>query len=197
MKYYIVDAFTDKLFGGNQAGVCVPDAPIDAELMQNIAIENNFSETAFLVNKGPGDYDLRWFTPGGEIDFSVAESEMVPGRAFRRVVNMKVDQPVPARQQEGHVLLPGGLGVADVPGEAEAGAFQEQRDRFLLITAESVGVLHGDHERRAADPFPAQVAETAAVFQIAVFIPLVHLYFPVRQGDMDSMVHVHVDCQRL
>ena len=69
MKYYIVDAFSDHLFGGNQAGVCVLDAPIDAGLMQNIAIENNFSETAFLVNKGPGDYDLRWFTPGGEIDF--------------------------------------------------------------------------------------------------------------------------------
>lgn len=69
MKYYIVDAFAEKLFAGNQAGVCVLDAPIDAELMQNIAIENNFSETAFLVNKAPGEYDLRWFTPGGEINF--------------------------------------------------------------------------------------------------------------------------------
>ncbi len=69
MKYYIVDAFAEKMFGGNQAGVCVLEAPIDAELMQNIAIENNFSETAFLVNRSPGRYDLRWFTPGGEIDF--------------------------------------------------------------------------------------------------------------------------------
>jgi PhzF family phenazine biosynthesis protein len=68
MKYYIVDAFSDKLFGGNQAGVCVLDAPIEEELMQNIAIENNFSETAFLI-KREGYYDLRWFTPGGEIDF--------------------------------------------------------------------------------------------------------------------------------
>lgn len=68
MKYYIVDAFSDKLFGGNQAGVCVLDHPISAPLMQNIAIENKFSETAFLV-KREGYYDLRWFTPGGEIDF--------------------------------------------------------------------------------------------------------------------------------
>lgn len=68
MKYYIVDAFSDRLFGGNQAGVCVLDAPIDEGLMQNIAIENNFSETAFLI-KRDGYYDLRWFTPGGEIDF--------------------------------------------------------------------------------------------------------------------------------
>ena len=69
MDYYIVDAFAEKMFGGNQAGVCVLEAPIEADLMQNIAIENNFSETAFLVNKGPGHYDLRWFTPGGEINF--------------------------------------------------------------------------------------------------------------------------------
>lgn len=68
MKYYVVDAFSDRLFGGNQAGVCVLDSPIEEELMQNIAIENNFSETAFLV-KREGYYDLRWFTPGGEIDF--------------------------------------------------------------------------------------------------------------------------------
>jgi PhzF family phenazine biosynthesis protein len=68
MKYYIIDAFSDRLFGGNQAGVCVLDDPISADLMQNIAIENKFSETAFLV-KREGYYDLRWFTPGGEIDF--------------------------------------------------------------------------------------------------------------------------------
>ncbi|HCU08284.1 MAG TPA: phenazine biosynthesis protein, partial [Clostridiales bacterium] len=45
MKYYIIDAFSDRLFGGNQAGVCVLDDPISADLMQNIAIENKFSET--------------------------------------------------------------------------------------------------------------------------------------------------------
>ena len=68
MKYYIVDAFSDKLFGGNQAGVCVLEHLVSAKLMQNIAIEYNFSETAFLVRRD-GYYDLRWFTPGGEIDF--------------------------------------------------------------------------------------------------------------------------------
>ena len=68
MKQYIVDAFTDKVFGGNQAAVCVPDEWPSDELMHNIAIENNFSETAFAVKEGD-DYHLRWFTPGGEIDF--------------------------------------------------------------------------------------------------------------------------------
>ncbi len=68
MKQYIVDAFTDEIFKGNQAAVCVLDRWIPDELMQNIAKENNFSETAFTVKEGQG-YRLRWFTPGGEIDF--------------------------------------------------------------------------------------------------------------------------------
>lgn len=67
IKQYIVDAFTDKLFSGNQAAVCLPDEALSPELMQKIAVENNFSETAFAVKSNDG-YDLRWFTPGGEID---------------------------------------------------------------------------------------------------------------------------------
>ena len=68
MKQYIVDAFTDKLFAGNQAAVCVMDKWIPDELMQSIAKENNLSETAFTVKEGDA-YHLRWFTPRGEIDF--------------------------------------------------------------------------------------------------------------------------------
>lgn len=68
MKQYIVDAFTDKLFAGNQAAVCVMDEWIPDELMQSIAKENNLSETAFTVKEGEV-YHLRWFTPAGEIDF--------------------------------------------------------------------------------------------------------------------------------
>lgn len=67
MKQYIVDAFTDHVFAGNQAAVCVLDHWLDEELMMNITKENNFSETAFTVKKD-GYYDLRWFTPGGEIN---------------------------------------------------------------------------------------------------------------------------------
>lgn len=67
MRYYIVDAFTDRLFGGNQAGVCLLDEPVDASLMQDIASENNLAETAFVI-KNRTDYYLRWFTPATEID---------------------------------------------------------------------------------------------------------------------------------
>ena len=67
MKQYVVDAFTDKVFAGNPAAVCVMDKWLDDELMQKIAIENNLSETAFCVKDG-GSYRLRWFTPGGEVE---------------------------------------------------------------------------------------------------------------------------------
>lgn len=67
MKQYIVDAFSDKVFKGNQAAVCIMDEWIPEELMMNITLENNFSETAFAVREGDR-YRLRWFTPGGEID---------------------------------------------------------------------------------------------------------------------------------
>lgn len=67
MKYYVVDVFTDKNFGGNPAGVCLLDAWLPDDTLQNIAMENNLSETAFLVKHGD-DYDLRWFTPEIEID---------------------------------------------------------------------------------------------------------------------------------
>ena len=69
MKQYVVDAFTEHLFSGNQAAVCLPERWPSDELMQKIAIENNFSETAFAVREEDGAYRLRWFTPGGEIDF--------------------------------------------------------------------------------------------------------------------------------
>jgi PhzF family phenazine biosynthesis protein len=67
MKQYVVDAFTDQVFHGNQAAVCVLDKWLPEELMMNITRENNFSETAFTVKEGE-KWHLRWFTPGGEID---------------------------------------------------------------------------------------------------------------------------------
>ena len=67
MKQYVVDAFTDKVFHGNQAAVCVLDNWLSEDLMMDITRENNFSETAFTVKEGE-KWHLRWFTPGGEID---------------------------------------------------------------------------------------------------------------------------------
>lgn len=67
LEIFQVDAFTAKPFGGNPAAVVPLEAWLSAELMQNIAFENNLSETAFFVREHDG-YGLRWFTPTFEID---------------------------------------------------------------------------------------------------------------------------------
>jgi PhzF family phenazine biosynthesis protein len=63
-----VDAFTGTAFGGNPAAVCLLDGPADAAWMQSVAAEMNLSETAFLVPRSSGCFDLRWFTPAVEVD---------------------------------------------------------------------------------------------------------------------------------
>ena len=67
LKQYVVDAFTDRVFSGNPAAVCVMDSWLPEDTMMAITRENNLSETAFAVADGD-KYRLRWFTPGGEID---------------------------------------------------------------------------------------------------------------------------------
>lgn len=64
---YQVDAFAESMFKGNPAAVVVLDEWLPNELMQNIAMENNLSETAFIVPRGDY-YDITWFTPMSEID---------------------------------------------------------------------------------------------------------------------------------
>jgi len=67
IKIYQVDAFTDKLFSGNPAAVCILDAWLSDELMHAIGNENNLAETAFVVPNGQ-DFEIRWFTPTVEVD---------------------------------------------------------------------------------------------------------------------------------
>ena len=67
MKQYIVDAFTDKPFSGNPAAVCVMESWPPEKSMMKLAMENNLSETAFIVKEDQG-YHLRWFTPGTEVE---------------------------------------------------------------------------------------------------------------------------------
>lgn len=66
IKLFQVDAFTDKPFKGNPAAVCLIDEELPDALLQNIAAENNLSETAFVL-KQPDGFNLRWFTPTVEI----------------------------------------------------------------------------------------------------------------------------------
>ena len=68
LRLYQVDAFTDKLFGGNPAAVVPLREWLPEATMQAVARENNLSETAFFVPRENGEFDLRWFTPAVEVD---------------------------------------------------------------------------------------------------------------------------------
>ena len=86
-----VDAFTDVAFRGNPAAVCLLDTAADDGWMQSVATEMNISETAFVVGRADGDFDLRWFTPSREIELcghaTLASAHVLfaAGRAAERV----------------------------------------------------------------------------------------------------------------
>jgi PhzF family phenazine biosynthesis protein len=67
IEFFHVDAFTDQVFKGNPAGVCLLDTWLPSDLMQKIAFEINLSETAFVVSEG-SHFGIRWFTPEIEVD---------------------------------------------------------------------------------------------------------------------------------
>lgn len=69
MILYQVDAFSSDVFGGNPAAVMKLETFPSEDMMQNIAMENNLSETAYVIPRADGHYDLRWFTPTVEIAF--------------------------------------------------------------------------------------------------------------------------------
>lgn len=69
MKMYQVDAFSQSLFKGNSAAVLVTEEWLEDALMQNIALENNLAETAFVTIIDEHNYAIRWFTPSVEVDF--------------------------------------------------------------------------------------------------------------------------------
>jgi len=67
LQIYQIDAFAKKVFEGNPAAVVPLDTWLDDQILQNIAKENNLSETAFFVKRDES-YELRWFTPLAEVD---------------------------------------------------------------------------------------------------------------------------------
>lgn len=71
MKFYIIDAFTDSIFGGNPAGVVILPEGVDfpsEEICIKTAAEMRYSETAFIKNLGKGEFNIRYFTPVAEVE---------------------------------------------------------------------------------------------------------------------------------
>jgi PhzF family phenazine biosynthesis protein len=153
IRMYQVDAFTEKLFGGNPAAVCPLDAWPSDETMQKIALENNLSETAFFVKEGDR-FRLRWFTPAVEVEmcghatlatgFVLFEVEgfAAPAIEFetrsglltvrrdgpRLTLNFPADRPVPAD-------LPAGM--VEALGARPVEAYKGRTDYMLVYGSEA------------------------------------------------------------
>lgn len=89
LAIYQIDAFAQRTFEGNPAAVCPLQAWLPDEMLQRIALENNLSETAYIVKEG-NNYAIRWFTPVLEVDLcghATLASAYVIFNILGRVVN--------------------------------------------------------------------------------------------------------------
>ncbi|WP_417449739.1 PhzF family phenazine biosynthesis protein [Kordiimonas sp.] len=152
ISFYQVDAFTSRPFTGNPAAVCPLPEFLADDLMQAIAAENNLAETAYIVRRAGGHYDLRWFTPTVEVEicghatlasahvvFTHLEPDLEDVQFETRSGTMAV-----TRQVDGKLCLdfpnylplpfslPTGLGVA-MGREPDAVLKSEAGDRDLLL----------------------------------------------------------------
>jgi PhzF family phenazine biosynthesis protein len=95
MRILVVDAFTDRPFGGNPAGVCLLDGPADPAWMQRLAAEMKHSETAFPrpIDAPDADFELRWFTPEVEVTLC-GHATLATAHALYETGTVPADRPI-------------------------------------------------------------------------------------------------------
>lgn len=166
IPFHQVDAFTATPLRGNPAAICPLEAWLPDETLQAIAIENNLSETAYLVPRtAPGEFDLRWFTPVSEVDLcghaTLASAAVVLTPGLDQVIFHTRSGPLTVRRAGlgyrmdfpatfGEVIeAPAGLAAA-LPGCAVEEVYQA---RDLIVRLGSAADV-----RAAAPDFAAVVA---------------------------------------
>ncbi len=97
-----VDAFASEPFRGNPAAVCLLPEPADAVWMQQVAREMNLSETAFLVRRHDGTFDLRWFTPSVEVDLC-GHATLASAHVLWESGHLAPDAPAVFHTRSGHL----------------------------------------------------------------------------------------------
>jgi PhzF family phenazine biosynthesis protein len=90
---YLVDAFTDRPFTGNPAGVCFPEGVADERWMQQVASEMNQAETAFAIPRPDGSWRLRWFTPTMEVDLC-GHATLATAHTLWQIGRATVNKPI-------------------------------------------------------------------------------------------------------
>jgi predicted PhzF superfamily epimerase YddE/YHI9/SAM-dependent methyltransferase len=163
-----LDAFADAPFTGNAAAVCVLEEALPEARMQAIAIENNLSETAFLVRERDG-FQIRWFTPGAEIDLcghaTLASAHVVfeqLGWPHPQVVFSSRSGPLAARRERA------GRYVLDFPARP-AHAVEWPQGLSDALGGNPMGIARADYylvEYASADEIAALRPDFAALARI-------------------------------
>lgn len=155
-----VDAFTDRVFGGNPAAICPLEAWLPDATLLAIAAENNLSETAFLVPDGDG-FAIRWFTPTVEVDLCghatlasahVVFRHLVPGA--ESVTFRSQSGPLVVTRRDGGLIsmrFPRRPGAAAAPPAAVLRAVGRTPDETFLAR-DYMAVLSTEAEVRALAP---------------------------------------------
>ncbi|HEY0077858.1 MAG TPA: PhzF family phenazine biosynthesis protein [Pyrinomonadaceae bacterium] len=159
IPFYQIDAFTERAFGGNPAGVCPLESWLPDETMQSIALENNLSETAFFVRRGE-EFDLRWFTPTVEVNLC-GHATLASGFVLYRFlgytqasIRFQTKSGLLTVEREGDLLamnFPAWPPQAcDAPRELLEGLGKEPRE--VLRTRDYVAVYDSESDIRALAP---------------------------------------------
>lgn len=203
LPIYQIDAFTNKVFKGNYAAVVPLERWLPDSMMQEIATENNLSETAFFVRNGDGAFDIRWFSPLTEIAFcghaTLASAYVIfekfvdleaiefvakaVGRlTVRRMHDGLIEMSFPQRRPERPSEIPGSLiqGLSIPPREV------------LKNQQAYVAIYETEHEVRSVVP-QLNLLSTLAPLDVVVTAPgddhdFVSRYFwPANGGDEDPV----------
>ncbi len=165
LPIYVVDAFADARFGGNPAAVCPLETWLPDQVMQNIAAENNLSETAFFV-RGEEAYDLRWFTPAREVDIcghatlgsAYVISTYLDPEARRMVFRTRSGELIVTREGERLTLDFPAAPPAPVERAAEVEAALGIAPQAVLAAVKGMAVLESEAQVLAAEPDLQKVA---------------------------------------
>ena len=150
LPLYQVDAFTNRPFAGNPAAVCPLEGPLPEGLMQDIAAENNLSETAFFHRQGDA-WSLRWFTPTVEVELC--------GHATLAAAHVIMTELEPARGEVVFRTRSGSLGVRRDGAGAEAFYEMDFPARALRCRARA----RCSHGAPALGARPVEVGRAAGV----------------------------------
>lgn len=157
-KIYQIDAFTKQTFKGNPAAVCVLENWLSEEKMQTIAMENNLSETAFVLPMGD-EYEIRWFTPEMEVDLC-GHATLASAHVLYNFYNHKKNEIVFQSRKKGtlRVVKDKKLGlVLDFPAQ-QIVPIQQQDSVSKAIGAIPVKTIKGETDFMLVFENQAQIA---------------------------------------